>query len=233
MKMENFALFPNLPFELRLKIWRSALPGPRNVGIKIRIKDAGFGGWIARNSAPPPPVALQICHESRKEALKYYILSFGTAVYPPTVYFNYEIDTLCFGDGIDVLGQFPERTRYETGASDYLLNLWHGKTYNLYENGSKAIQAKNIRYITLDVDENIYSRSSFCWEEIRRFEGLEELLVVTWDPEDRADELMAYFRTAMNMVAKANPEWVVPKTEVVSASGRTWGSLEPGQDVSM
>jgi hypothetical protein len=220
--MENFTLFPNLAVELRLKIWRSTLPGPRNVGIKIRIKDAGFGGWIARKNTPTP-VSLQVCHESREEALKYYILSFGTTVYPPTVYFNYQIDTLCFGDGIDNQHRFSEGTRYGTGASDYLLNLWHGKTYNTYN--SKAIQAKNIRYITLDVDDNIYSRPSFCWEEIRRFEGLEKLLVVTWDSEERADELMAYFRTAINAVAEVNPEWLAPRTEVVSASGRAWGSL--------
>jgi hypothetical protein len=220
--MDNFTLFPNLAVELRLKIWRSTLPGPRNVGIKLRIKDAGFGGWIARKSTHPPPVALQVCHESREEAQKYYILSFGTTVYPPTVYFNYEIDTLCFGDGIDNPNRFPE----SIGASDYLLNLWHGKTFTPYD--SKAIQAKNIRSITLDVDENIYGRMSFCWEEIRQFDGLEKLLIITWDPEERADELMAYFKTAMTVVAGENPEWVVPKTDVVSASGRAWGSLEPG-----
>lgn len=176
-------------------------------------------------------MVLQVCHESREDALKYYILSFSTTVYPPTVYFNYQIDTLCFGDEIDNQNRFPEGARYDTGASDYLLNLWHGKTYNPYN--SKTIQAENIRYITLDVDENIYSRSSFWWEEIRRFEGLEKLLVVTWDAEERADELMAYFRTAMNAVAEANPEWVVSKTEVVSASGRVWGSFQPGQNVSI
>lgn len=220
--MENFTLLPNLAVELRLKIWRSTLPGPRNVGIKTRIKDAGFGGWIARENAPPPPVALQVCHESREEAQKYYILSFGTTVYLPTVYFNYEIDTLCFGDGIDNPNRFPE----STGVSDYLLNLWHGKTFTPYD--SKAIQAKPIRFITLDVDENIYGRTSFCWEEIRQFDRLEKLLIVTWGPEERAEELMAYFKTAMTAVAGANPEWVVPKTDVVSASGRAWGSLEPG-----
>ena len=218
--MEKFTVFPNLAVELRLKIWRSSFPGPRNVGVKIRIKDSGFGGWIVRENTPPPPVALHVCHESREEALKYYILSFGTTVYPPTIYFNYQIDTLCFSD------KFSEGTRQSTGASDYLLNLWHGTTFTSYD--SKAKHAKNIRYITLDVDENIYTRRSFCWEEIRRFEGLEKLLVVTWNPEERADELMAYFRIAMNLVAEANPEWIVPKTDIVSTLGRPWGSLQPG-----
>ena len=59
-------------------------------------------------------------------------------------------DTLCFGDGIDNPNRFPE----STSVSDYLLNLWHGKTFTPYD--SKAIQAKTIRFIILDVDENIF-----------------------------------------------------------------------------
>lgn len=100
-------MFPNLPFELRLKIWKFTFPGPRNVGIQIRFKDFGFGGWMSRKRSPAPPVALQVCHESREEALKCYILSFGTSTHPPTAYYNYKIDTLCFGDGPDIHSLFP------------------------------------------------------------------------------------------------------------------------------
>jgi hypothetical protein len=230
--MENFGMFPNLPFELRLKIWKFTFPGPRNVGIQIRFKDFGFGGWMSRKRTPTPPVALQVCHESREEALKCYILSFGTSLHPPTVYYNYKIDTLCFGDGPDIHSLFPERKAgYHTSPSNYLLNLWHGTNYNPNRrNDSKAVQAENVRYVSLDVDESIYGRPAFCWEEVRRFDGLEELLVLTWDAEDRADDLMSYFQTAMNVVAEAHPDWVVPNTEVVSAlSGRNWGSLKPGR----
>jgi hypothetical protein len=52
----------------------------------------------------------------------------------------------------------------------------------------------------------------------------------TWGAEDRAVDLMSYFQMAMNAVAEAYPDWVVPKTKVVSTlSGRDWGSLKPGQ----
>jgi hypothetical protein len=225
--MSTFTLFPTLPIELRLKIWRFTLPGPRNVGIKIRFKDNGFGGWMSRPSTPPPPTALQICHESRAEALKTYILSFGTTAYPPTIYFNYEIDTLCFGDGPHALSLGKER---EEGirASDYLLNLWVGKS-NYPGRQSKAILAGTVRFLTLDADESIYGRAYFCWEEIRRFEGLEELLIVTWDEEEKAEHLMAYFKQALDVVRDKNGDWVVPRTEVVNAvSGRKWGSFGPG-----
>ncbi|KAG0650894.1 hypothetical protein D0Z07_2800 [Hyphodiscus hymeniophilus] len=201
-------------------------PRPRAVGIKIKIKDHGFGGWTVRENTPPPPVALQVCRESREEALKRYVLSFGTTVHPPTVYFNYQIDTLCFGDGV------PDGTRGDLGrgASDYLLNLWHGRSYMHFVNKSRVVETHTVRRMTLDVDEDIFGRSSFCWEEIRRFRGLETLCLVVWDEEDRRDELVDYFGTAMMQVKGKNPDWVAPRVEVVSADGRSWGNLNPGHD---
>jgi hypothetical protein len=165
---------------------------------------------------------LQVCHESRQEALKHYILSFGTTTHPPTIYFNYQIDTLCFGNGINRENQ----SSGSTGPSNYLLKLWHGKAYTRHV--SKAAHTKNIRFVALDVDNELYDRPTFCWEEIRLFDGSEELLLITWDPEERMIELMAYFATTLTAVAEAYPKWVVPKTEVVCASGSAWGSLQPG-----
>jgi hypothetical protein len=173
-----------------------------------------------------------VCHETREETLKCYVLSFGTLNHPPTVYYNYKIDTICFGDGPDIHSLSPERNAgYDTSSSNYLLNLWHGTNYNPNRrNDSKAIQTENVRYVSLDVDESIYGRLAFFWEEVRRFDGLEELLVATWDAEDKSDDLMSYFQTAMNAVAEAHPDWVVPKTKVVFAlPGRDWGSLKSGQ----
>lgn len=226
-----FALFPHLPVELRLYIWNCSF-SPRNVGIKVRFRDGRFSDWVTRKSTPSPPIALQVCHESREEALKCYILSFGTSVHLPRIYFNYQIDILCFGDGPDALRLFPDReTQYEMGASDYLLNLWHGRSFqSRLQNEAKVIAAEKVKYLTLDVDDSIYDRPCFCWQEIRLFDGLKDLLLVTWDPADRAEELMAYFRATMNAMAKAHPEWVVPKTKVVSAlSGKEWGPLTPEQ----
>lgn len=220
----KFSVFPKLPFELRLMIWRFCLPGPRNVGIKIRFKAGGFGGWVVRGNIPRPPVALQVCQESREEALRYYILSFGTNAHPATVYFNYQVDTLCFSDTIN----HDENGNLEgtPGPSDYLLNLWVGKTFR--DRQCKAIQAAKIRFLTLDVDESIYSRPFFCWDEVRRFEGLEKLLLVAWGSEENSDGLMTYFRQAMRAVAEAHSGWVAPKTEVVSASGKVWGNIQCG-----
>ena len=107
-KTEDFTLFPKLAIELRLEIWRYTLPGPRKVGIKIRIKDTGFGVWIARESTLLRQWPFKFAMESREEAQKYYILSFGTTIYLPTVYFNYEIDTLCSGDGIENQNRLPK-----------------------------------------------------------------------------------------------------------------------------
>lgn len=210
-----------LPPELRLMIWRFTLPGPRNVGIQMKIKDAGFGGWVVRKNTPPPPVALRVCHESREEARKHYVLSFGTDAFPATVYFNFQTDTLCFSDGIN----------NSSGPCDYVLNLWVGKTFR--SRRSQAIQAKAIRFLTMDVDESIYSRPSFCWDEIRRFEGLEKLSLIVWCSEVNAESSMAYFRSAMQAVAEAHPQWVIPACEVVSSAGVSWGTLQSGENETL
>jgi hypothetical protein len=45
-------------------------------------------------SSPLPTPLLHTCHESRELAQKRYTLSFGTAFFPPRVYFNSALDTL-------------------------------------------------------------------------------------------------------------------------------------------
>lgn len=192
------------------------MPGPRNVCVTGDYIDSCFEGWVTRPNSAPPPVALQICHESRQEALKYYILSFGTATHPPTIYFNYEIDTLCFGDGIG-----------GTKPSGYWLSIWQGTS--CWDMATKAIQENRIKFLTLDVQErDLFYRDDFIWEDICLCDGLEELLLIFWDSDDDMEEHMALLAKTMAEIAKANPQWIIPKVEVVSNSGRAWGSLRVG-----
>lgn len=98
----TFTLFPKLPTELRLMIWRAARPGPRTIELKWR---NDIGRWT---SIAKPPVILQVNAESREEALKHYQLWFdGTSVPSEdggkysrnanlpmrTIYFDNRIDT--------------------------------------------------------------------------------------------------------------------------------------------
>ncbi|KAF4631318.1 hypothetical protein G7Y89_g6814 [Cudoniella acicularis] len=78
----SFMLLPKLPRELRLKIWKASLPGPRVVKIGYELCEYCdyFEGLCANcecyfgkvKTAQPLPTALSVCRESRVEALKKY-----------------------------------------------------------------------------------------------------------------------------------------------------------------
>lgn len=220
-----FTLFPELPSEMRLKIWRHIFPGPRIVGIQPSFTHSRFTGW---KSMDWPPLVLQITHESREEALKYYRLSFATASEPATIYFNFRTDTLRFGHG---LGEaFLNDPRWAAdGPGDYVLNVFLGTNYHIHPRFQCAASDwDKLRYMIIDVDEGIYGRRTFCWGEIRQFDNLQELTLLPWDRESKAEELMEMFQTTLNTVAHDHPEWKVPKVTVLSALTRKeWGILKP------
>jgi hypothetical protein len=60
----SFALFPKLPTEIRIKIWRFAISVPRIVEVIFN------DHWQCKNTNPPP--LLSTCAESRHESLKAY-----------------------------------------------------------------------------------------------------------------------------------------------------------------
>lgn len=51
--------------------------------------------WVSNLPAPP---LLHVCRESRLFGMQYYTLSFATKHYPPTTYFNFQLDTLYFAE---------------------------------------------------------------------------------------------------------------------------------------
>jgi hypothetical protein len=107
---KKFHLFPRLPPELRRKIWRHALPSPRIMSIDFIQRPHQSIPQFEPNH--PPPVLLQVCHESREVALENYELAFeaqgpcGSSQQAPTggtpnpsprgFYFDFRTDTLCF-----------------------------------------------------------------------------------------------------------------------------------------
>ncbi|KAL2060723.1 hypothetical protein VTL71DRAFT_9364 [Oculimacula yallundae] len=113
----SFTLFPNLPTEIRLKVWSFASNEMRNVDIWARniyvapVEDysATWAPYMLYSTTEIPSV-LQVSHESRNEALKCYTLDLGTdfrthrrfglfpAVeikFPPQIYINWKEDRLC------------------------------------------------------------------------------------------------------------------------------------------
>ncbi|KAK0113468.1 hypothetical protein ONS96_014332 [Cadophora gregata f. sp. sojae] len=118
----KFALFPKLPAELRVRIWKLASNETRNVDIWVRnihvgIWNSPYAGtptWspYALYSSTKAPSILHVCHESRVEGLKYYVLDFGSTfkfknyktdkrfpnmrvTMPPQIYINWDVDRIC------------------------------------------------------------------------------------------------------------------------------------------
>lgn len=132
----KFTRFSKLPTELRLKIWKfTMLPRTAVVRIheigRINLIDSPL---VELHSCAPVPIALQICQESRLEALQTYQLCFGTEmiaqeeedrhftfILPPRTYFSYEMDTAHF----DYIGKAERKipTAYLTNKD--LSNIRH------------------------------------------------------------------------------------------------------------
>lgn len=101
----SFSRFPDLPFELRLKVWEYLLT-PRIIIATCFDNDevTERRAQLARRPRlPAVPVLLHICHETRQLALRHYELAFSWRVpsilacprsAPPRVWFNFERDAL-------------------------------------------------------------------------------------------------------------------------------------------
>ncbi|OTA61880.1 hypothetical protein K449DRAFT_434204 [Hypoxylon sp. EC38] len=97
-----FDRFPQLPIELRLKIWANNLPGPRIVEIKCNPRstprvEQSNNKRIRCTSTSPIPVNLHVCRESRLEASRRYQLLFGDSTAPGGIFLDPLRDTLYFG----------------------------------------------------------------------------------------------------------------------------------------
>lgn len=93
----TFTLFPTLPPELRLKIWKYALPGPRVVRLSLMEHSnsshrRGHEKYAIHATSTIPSI-IQTNVEGREAALKVYELAFPTQLLHP-VYFDFNQDTI-------------------------------------------------------------------------------------------------------------------------------------------
>ncbi|KAE8452859.1 hypothetical protein EG329_013131 [Mollisiaceae sp. DMI_Dod_QoI] len=113
----EFTKFPELPMELRIKIWDHASFFQRNINIwlrtlgELRVKNYTPGSWTAAEdfeshefvTNTEPPTLLHTCKESREVGLQRYRLSLGTSYEfsnvkistPPQIYVNWSCDRIC------------------------------------------------------------------------------------------------------------------------------------------
>jgi hypothetical protein len=106
-RVEGFHLFPKLPAEIKLKIWKLSLPGPRAITIrpgKHSYITTNIVGGILPNpnvydvyndkAVTKTPALLQVNRESREVALKSYRPIFRCQPNDSIVYFDFAIDYL-------------------------------------------------------------------------------------------------------------------------------------------
>ena len=95
MDQDTFHLFPSLPTELRLKIWNASL-FPRVVELHIWRHHYAREETDNWQSGSSNPIALSICSESRREALRFYRvkISLHGGAEGRVLYINPGIDTV-------------------------------------------------------------------------------------------------------------------------------------------
>jgi hypothetical protein len=100
--LTTFHLFPNLPFELRLKIWEYAISEPRTVTISCQREMLDRERRFAKafTSSTPPPRLLHINRESRFEALSLYSPTFKIDTSPNYTYICFARDTIKCADSV-------------------------------------------------------------------------------------------------------------------------------------
>jgi hypothetical protein len=107
----QFTLFPKLPAEIRLMIWKLALPGPRVVSVtqtkrvtqtkkaKSMIQSLDKRGFrltygYGRDCGHIPTILLHICQESRSLALRRFKPFLGSPWDDIPIHFDFKADTL-------------------------------------------------------------------------------------------------------------------------------------------
>jgi hypothetical protein len=154
---QKFTLFPDLPKELRLKIWEFAQES-RIVEVCQTQDRATFYSPTAL------PAVLQTSSESRHIALLNYSLSFRNGDSPATIYYNSSIDILYFPAWCDDRG-----------------GIWH------FERNSSPEARGKIKRLAIDnlvwyADWNDGMINNQV--TIGEFRGLEEFLLVEREPDE-------------------------------------------------
>jgi len=110
----KFTLFPNLPMEIQVIVWKLTLE-PRVVEV-FRHRNSSFGALVNN------PPALEVCRDSRAAVISSYPLSFGTYFFPPSTRFNFLMDTiyLDYHNHEDIGLFFAILSQYELSSIRYL-----------------------------------------------------------------------------------------------------------------
>jgi hypothetical protein len=121
----TFTLFPKLPAELRLRVWKYSLPGPQYIEVQMSLSSfIQYPQWkfVSQDKAP---AAFFVCHESRAEATKNYKLLRGTQSGTPAIYCDAAIDVLVFRNYRNCAIGFNYSLCLQQLPNDFVANIKH------------------------------------------------------------------------------------------------------------
>ena len=188
--LTQFTLFPNLPKELRIRVWQLAAREPRVVEICwVREAQDRFRGIWDEFTPPNPPVfysptpipfVLHINRESRGIALENYALSFPQESRPAQIYYSPSVDILYFPGWSSIhICPFKEATTPEAKDSirriaiDNLIWItgWENRQGSI-ENGIKIAGFGNLEEFLLVTRERHDTGRPFRREFMNSQKGL-------------------------------------------------------------
>ncbi|KAH6668768.1 hypothetical protein B0J14DRAFT_150130 [Halenospora varia] len=167
--LTEFHLFPNLPRELRFKIWNYLFHDQRTLEIdckrRVELGHRYADAFLCKAPANP---ALLTCQESRQEALYCYTACFRTDKAPNCTYINFDCDTLKFKDNMLL---YLKQTELE-GMQRMIVevrDILYFAHYNI-ETIMKMKKLKSMEILTTD-GEMPWGRGNYGAGLIRDFEG--------------------------------------------------------------
>ncbi|KAF9870525.1 hypothetical protein CkaCkLH20_12015 [Colletotrichum karsti] len=232
-KLPNFHRFPDLPPEIRLKIW-SHLIVPRVVTVccferdsRLPSRRAAFEGRSAGASKPEEqqkdvvfnptcPVILRICRESRALGLKHYELAFGWKVSallsdtpiarPPRAWFNFTLDALYLVGELEAYDQY--------GFNSPMV-------YFLRREDTRRVKYVACAFEELHYPEQESDQIFGClWHVVDRFSGATKLMLAV-TPKDEEGMQGCLMLSTNNVMQKIWNGWILGTTVTSSTLADT------------
>lgn len=210
-KLDTFTLFPNLPCELRLKIWEACLRiTRREPHIYIQpcmapVTDEHGNKYMVRSCvytsrSYPKPALFYASREAYAIARRDYSQAFGTQIHAPRLCVNYARDRPFF------------RTR---SPSEFIIFV-----DNLSETDLCRIEQFSVR---LRDWANIFTTAFF--DSLRKFTNLNQVMLFVSDLSDEVGFNSDVRQTCLNVRAELRvhslryPEWNAPRIRVKVVKG--------------
>lgn len=217
MPRASFTLFPQLPPEIRSRIWCIALRMPRYIEIRSNLEVGTRGNFRRLYDRTWRPVCTEqvpsmvwSCKEAMGELGQIHQSLKGTQSEKPAVWCSYETDVICFW-GQRFYGRFWEtllnlphkaKLRIKTIAVDYGVQC-------VVSNNDPRFQMGSLRHLP-----NLTEIQVACWLRGPRgahVVGFEEYKTIPKSKETWSAHFISALEAEAKSIREVNPEWKAPR----------------------